>query len=305
MLWVGVCNKRAIAKHAESGPVRGQKGMEVSTMRRRTRVGISLGLLALIAVALVSRAVGQVHATGEYLLFLPVVQKPCPAPIEEDASLPGSLCGPAIVQWFDSASNSCGITNLDENESFQTADPGHYWRFSSQEAMEARYPAHKLEYLIANPNCAEGQPHTPTPSPTLTPVPPEDTETPTSTQTPTETAEASATPTNTATMTATPSATATGTQVNQIVHEGEIVGVEVHGPSIVQWFGAASNSCGITKLDEGKKVSWGENGDSGYHWQFSSQQGMLNRYTTHKAEYLNNSPSCSEGNPPGWNPLDE
>jgi hypothetical protein len=69
----------------------------------------------------------------------------------------GSVQGSAIVQWWDGGSQ-CGIFLLREGETFTYREQGTWWQFSSQEAADARYPAHRSEYFTSNQGCHEGKP---------------------------------------------------------------------------------------------------------------------------------------------------
>lgn len=254
-------------------------------------VTIILGLIgALLAVQLT-------RAAGSYNAYLPVAVSACPpAEVDEGSLTNQPVCGPAIVEWFQASSGACGIFKIDNGNSFvQDGLLGFWWRLSSQQELNDAYPIHLDAYFAKpeNAECIEGQP---------TSVP---TETPEPTNTPTETATPGPSATPTATTTVTPTPTATPPEVI-VIKEGPIAGVTIDGPAIVEWFHAASGSCGITTLDADLSVNWGnpDLGDAGYHWQFSSQEGMEWQYVNvHRPLYAELHPDCLlDANPPGWDP---
>ncbi len=70
---------------------------------------------------------------------------------------PGTVTGPAIVQWWDGGS-ACGLFRLAEGETFTYDGLGTWWQFPSETGAVERYPAHRAEYFNSNQGCHEGKP---------------------------------------------------------------------------------------------------------------------------------------------------
>lgn len=72
--------------------------------------------------------------------------------------MPAVVTGPAIIEWWISSGTTAGIFYIEEGQTYSWSDRGHYYIFSSNSTMLARYPSHKQEFLARDPNHIEGWP---------------------------------------------------------------------------------------------------------------------------------------------------
>ncbi len=70
---------------------------------------------------------------------------------------PGTVSGPAIVEWWNPSTKACGIFLLNSGD-FAYSQRGSWWRFVSHEGLAARWPDHRTEFLSKHPHCVEGRP---------------------------------------------------------------------------------------------------------------------------------------------------
>lgn len=86
-----------------------------------------------------------------------------PDPIAEGDFLynPGAVSGPAIVEYWNGqggANKICGTFELPSDESFNY-NAGHWWKYSSAQAMQAQWAEHVALYQQKSDNagCSIGQ----------------------------------------------------------------------------------------------------------------------------------------------------
>lgn len=86
------------------------------------------------------------------------------SPISEGDFLdsPGPITGPAIVEFWNGQGGAnivCGTFQLSSGESFSYRPAGHWWKYKSDQDMQAEWPLHlKLfNQKPANAPCTRGQ----------------------------------------------------------------------------------------------------------------------------------------------------
>lgn len=127
-----------------------------------THVLIQLDSLQTPASPIEETTVEAIDITEE-ILCTPVPCEPVPCtPVTEEVStttgwigddfgpekpLPDIVTGPAIANIWNQKTGFCATVKIDEGIEFNYKHSGGYWEAGSQEALDARWPHHRQEYI--------------------------------------------------------------------------------------------------------------------------------------------------------------